>query len=85
MSESLVQLKHSLKALKLASIAEVIEEQLMEAETNGFSYQQFLTKLLGYEIRKREEKQLAKRLKWADFPVHQSLDEFDIIGPARGG
>ncbi|GGK34764.1 hypothetical protein GCM10010965_29630 [Caldalkalibacillus thermarum] len=78
MSESLVQLKHSLKTLKLASIAEVIEEQLMEAETNGFSYQQFLTKLLGYEIRKREEKQLAKRLKWADFPVHQSLDEFDI-------
>lgn len=43
-----------------------------------YRLQQFLTKLLGYEIRKREEKQLAKRLKWADFPVHQSLDEFDI-------
>jgi len=38
----------------------------------------FLTHLLEYEKKRREEKQLEKRLKWAAFPFHKTLDEFDL-------
>src|SRR5690606_13293652 len=31
-----------------------------------------------YEKKRREEKQLEKRLKWATFPFHKTLDEFDL-------
>src|SRR5690606_15010230 len=34
--------------------------------------------ILGYELRRREEKQQAKRMKWAAFPFIKSLEEFRL-------
>ncbi len=51
---------------------------MKEAEESEWSYLTFLTHLLEYEKKRREEKQLEKRLKWATFPFHKTLDEFDL-------
>ena len=51
---------------------------MKEAEESECSYLTFLTHLLEYEKKRREEKQLEKRLKWATFPFHKTLDEFDL-------
>src|SRR5690606_24248107 len=41
-------------------------------------YQEFLQELLMHEVKKREEKNVEKRLKWAKFPYLKTLDEFNV-------
>jgi DNA replication protein DnaC len=42
------------------------------------SYLGFLNSILEYEQKRREEKLLERRLKWAAFPSHKTLDEFNL-------
>lgn len=67
-----------LKTLQLSETARYLPTLVQEAEINHMSYVSFLISILEYEQKRREEKQLEKRLKWAAFPSHKTLDEFDL-------
>jgi DNA replication protein DnaC len=72
------ELKEQMKTLKISEMAKVLDDFLLEAETKELSYQEFLYKLVNYELSKREEKQRDKWLKWAAFPEYKTLDEFNL-------
>jgi DNA replication protein DnaC len=76
--EQTEQLKQDMKTLKISEAASIVDEMLIEAEKQELTYQQFLAKLIKHEVKKREEKQLEKRLKWAAFPEQKTLDEFRV-------
>ncbi|GAB7387111.1 hypothetical protein BSNK01_09470 [Bacillaceae bacterium] len=78
MSEATMELKSVFNALQLTAAAQELDELLMEAETRQWSYRQCLQRVLSYELKKREEKQLARRFKRAAFPEFKTLDEFRI-------
>jgi len=67
-----------MKALKITEAADYVDEMLLEAQKQELTYQQFLAKLINHEVKKREEKHLEKRLKWAAFPEQKYLDEFHV-------
>lgn len=78
MLEATNELKQQMKALKVTEMARVLDDFLLEAEAKELSYQQFLSKLVSYELSKRGEKQRDKWLKWAAFPEYKTLDEFNL-------
>ncbi len=71
-------LKQRLSALNLTEAASIVEEILLDAHSKDWSCSQFLHQLLEYELQRRDEKQRAKRLKWAAFPFIKTLDEFKL-------
>ncbi len=71
-------LKKRLSALNLTEAANIVEESLLNAQSNDWSCSQFLHHLIEYELQRREEKQRARRLKWAAFPFVKTLDEFKL-------
>lgn len=71
-------LKEQMKTLKISEIAKSLDDFLLEAEAKELSYQEFLHKLIQYELKKREEKQRNKWLKWAAFPEYKTLESFNI-------
>jgi DNA replication protein DnaC len=75
---SLAKSQELLRSLRLKESAYQLPVIVTEAEESECSYLTFLTHLLEYEKKRREEKQLEKRLKWAAFPFHKTLDEFDL-------
>ncbi len=72
------KLKQYMKTLHISEAANILEDTLLEAENKGLTCHEFLYKLISYEIKRREEKSLERRLKQATFPEHKTLDEFDI-------
>src|SRR5690606_35000383 len=78
MASSTNELKQWMSALNLTEAAHILEESLLDAQTKDWSYGQFLHQILRHELRRREEKQQSKRLKWAAFPFVKSLDEFRL-------
>lgn len=78
MSETIADLKEKMRSLKISEIAKVLDDFLLEADAKDYSYQEFLHKLINYELLKREEKQRDKWLKLAAFPEYKTLDEFDL-------
>jgi DNA replication protein DnaC len=78
MTEAVAEIRQCLRTLKLSEAARIVDQSLMEAESKEWTCQQFLKHLLWQEIQRREEKQLAKRLKWAYFPEIKTLDEFHL-------
>jgi len=78
MNEATLELKQALRNLNLTEAAQVIEQTLMDAESKEWTCRQFLRWLLQYEMNRREEKQLAKRFRWALFPEIKRLDEFRL-------
>jgi DNA replication protein DnaC len=44
----------------------------------SWTYQEFLQEILMYELKRREEKSVERRMKWATFPYQKTLDEFRI-------
>ena len=71
-------LKQRLSALNLTEAASIVEEILLDAHSKDWSCSQFLHQLLEYELQRRDEKQRAKRLKWAAFHFIKTLDEFKL-------
>src|SRR5690606_33369518 len=67
-----------MSTLNMTEAAHILEESLLNAQSKDWSYGQFLHHILGYELRRREEKQQAKRMKWAAFPFIKSLEEFRL-------
>ncbi|GCL74909.1 ATP-binding protein [Paenibacillus naphthalenovorans] len=78
MKEPVAELKQTLKILNLTEAAQIIDQSLMEAEQAQWTCREFLERLLHYEIVRREEKQLARRYKWASFPELKTLDEYRL-------
>jgi DNA replication protein DnaC len=60
----------------MAETANGLPALLRKAEQSSWTYQEFLEELLTYELKRREEKNVERRLKWAKFPYHKTLDEF---------
>jgi DNA replication protein DnaC len=67
-----------MKRLKITEAAAVVEEKLMDAQVKELSYQRFLSELMQYEIKRREEKQRLRSYKLASFPEYKTLEDFDL-------
>ncbi len=77
-AETTALLDSYLKQLKLPTVAKAYPAVAREAATANQSYPAFLTTLCEQEVRQREQNQLARRLKAAQFPWPKTLDEFDF-------
>lgn len=71
-------LESYLKALKLPAVARAYPALQREAADKNLGYAEFLTALLEQEVVQREQNQLARRLKAAQFPWQKTLDEFEF-------
>ena len=72
------QLRSHLAYLKLAALAEQLPAALEAAEKNKPSSTDFLHDLLDVEVSATEERRLAGRLRFANFPHTKTLEEFDF-------
>jgi len=71
------QLREQLAYLKLGAVAEQLAAALQHAETDKPSYTRFLHQLLSVEITATEQRRLDGRLRFASFPQHKTLEQFD--------
>jgi DNA replication protein DnaC len=78
MTSTVHLLQEQFRHLRLVETAEELPVLLRNAEKSSWTYQEFLQELLTYEMKKREEKNVEKRLKWAKFPYLKTLDEFNV-------
>lgn len=67
-----------LKQLKLPTMARAYPALAREAADRNLGYAAFLAALCEQEVRQREQNQLARRVKAAQFPWPKALDEFDF-------
>lgn len=72
------QLRGHLAQLKLTASAEALAEHLERAQRTKPSYCAFLSELLQIEVTATEQRALAGRLRFANFPQHKTLEEFDF-------
>ena len=66
-----------LKTLKLPGIRSEYPSLLREAKRDGWSFEELLRELLETELRSREQRTAARRLREARFPDVKSLDQID--------
>jgi len=71
-------LREHLAYLKLPALAERLAGALQAAETDKPSYTRFLADLLAVEVAAAEQRRLDGRLRFASFPAHKSLEQFDF-------
>lgn len=74
----LAQVQKLLKTLRLSETSTSITRLIKEAESNEVSYTSFLLTIVTFEQKRREEKQTEKRLKWATFPYHKTMIDFNL-------
>lgn len=74
----LVTAQERLKALRLSESAHYLPDLVQEAESNDMTYLGFLNKMLEHEQKRREEKLIERRLKWAAFPSYKTLEDFNL-------
>ncbi len=67
-----------LKQLRLPAIARTYAALAREAADQNLGYLAFLRALCEQGVQQREQNQLARRLKQAQFPWPKTLDEFDF-------
>ncbi|UCZ54863.1 IS21-like element helper ATPase IstB [Bacillus shivajii] len=72
------QAEELLKSLRFSETSKNITDLIKEAEVNDASYTTFLLDVLSYEKKCREEKLIEKHMKWATFPFHKTLNEFNL-------
>jgi DNA replication protein DnaC len=72
------QLREHLAYLKLPAVAEQLAQALEQAESQKPSYTRFLADLLAVEITATEQRRLDGRLRFASFPQHKTLEQFDF-------
>lgn len=78
MTTSTAELKQWMNTLNMTEAAHILENSLLDAQSKDWSCGHFLRHLLHYELQRRDEKQRAKRMKWAAFPFTKSLDDFRL-------
>ncbi len=67
-----------LKQLRLPAVARDYVALAREAEATQASYLDYLRTVLAQEVHQRDENQLNRRLRQADFPYEKRLEEFDF-------
>lgn len=72
------QLIPTLKRLKLSGTLQSLDLRIREAVDDNLSHVEFLYRLLGDEVERRESKQLDMRLRRAAFDGAKTLDGFDF-------
>lgn len=78
MSNGLEELQDAFKQLRLSEVSLELPVLMREAEQQSWTYYELLNHLLQYELTKRDEKNKARRLKWAKFPYQKTLDDYDL-------
>ena len=74
----LTELRDMMRSLRLSETARQLPELLQAAEQQDASYAHFLASVMSYEQKRRDEKQMEKRMKWATFPDYKTLQEFNL-------
>jgi len=72
------QLSQHLKQLRLGGMLETLDVRLHQATTEQMSYMDFLQRLLEDEIARRHQKQLAQRVRRANFQTDKTIERFDF-------
>jgi DNA replication protein DnaC len=72
------QLTPALKQLRLSGILETLDARSRQASDEQWSYLEFLERLLQDEVERRQQKQLALRLRRASLNTQKTLDNFDF-------
>lgn len=78
MRHSLDELQQQLRSLRLSETAAHLPSLIHQAESEDWTYRTFLHHLTAYEQKRREEKQIEKRLKWAAFPTNKTIEAFEL-------
>jgi DNA replication protein DnaC len=72
------ELQELLRSLRLAETAAELPSLITKAESREISYQSFLGEIMSYEQLRRDQKLMERRIKWASFPFHKTLEEFQL-------
>ncbi|MGX7094989.1 ATP-binding protein [Ruoffia tabacinasalis] len=72
------ELQQTLKQLRLSEVSLELPALMREAEQKSWTYYELLNHLLKYELTKRDEKNKARRLKWAKFPYQKTIEDYDL-------
>jgi len=72
------ELQDKCRTLRLAETAKELPNMLRDAESKGWTYYEFINKVLEHELNCREEKNRIKLMKWAEFPQQLTLDQFRL-------
>lgn len=72
------RLRSALYQLRLSGLAESLDVRLQEAAGHQLSHVEFLELILQDELNIRQQRQIERRVKSADFRELKSLDEFDF-------
>ena len=78
MNHSIEQLQQRLRSLRLSESADYLPTLITQAETEDWTYRMLIHRLTTYEQKRREEKQIESRLKWAAFPFYKTLEDFNV-------
>ena len=76
--DNLQEIKAYAATLSLVHTKNELENLLHEAESKEISYTEFLQRILGGEIRHRQDKAKERRIKEAGFPYPKYLKDFDL-------
>lgn len=71
-------LPYLLKSLRLSTISKQWQERVELAETNHWSYGDFLADVMDLELTYREQKKLERAYKNAKLPIGKTLASFDF-------
>ncbi|MGI8979562.1 MAG: IS21-like element helper ATPase IstB [Pirellulaceae bacterium] len=71
------RLQTMLKALRLSGLAQTLEVRLQEAAGHQLSHHEFLELILQDEVLVRDERQISRRVKAAQFRELKAFDNFD--------
>jgi len=82
-------IKEQVKQLKIPAIGKSYNALARQARESEWSYAEFLRELLDEELRSRQERTAARRLREARFPDVKTLDQIDWeamngVGDERG-
>jgi DNA replication protein DnaC len=73
-----ISIKQLCLSLNLTSLSQDYEQIMQQAEQGQVGYRELASMLLEYELEKREEKKLSKRLKEAGLPISHDLALYDF-------
>lgn len=78
-----IDIKVSLKYLKLITIGKIYEEEAKKASENNLSYIQYFEKLINEEVNDKLIRAIKKRIIKAKFPVVKTINEYDFNHPKK--
>jgi DNA replication protein DnaC len=73
-----IDLDRLLKRLNLANTRRIWRDLIVRAETEQWSFHDFLSTLVAEELAQRSHTRLARLSRWAQFPFLKTIEEFDF-------